>query len=191
MVTNWIAQTQAERGRAEADLRTIGGTTPRQMSRPEIMTLVTALGDITTVLRDADPADEAEADRQLGLWLNYQPERKRCALKSISARTVCHHLCPRGDTTHCPTADDAQRNSEARASLAVCGDLFGLAEEVFTPKRLVRALPVGSGSQMTELRRNPASSAATLHIVLPYAYRRGLRRTETPARASHPGSSNA
>ncbi|MGA4685885.1 MULTISPECIES: hypothetical protein [Micromonospora] len=56
MVTAWIAQTQADRTRAEAELR----TTPRRMSQGEITALVTALGDITTVLRDADPADKAE-----------------------------------------------------------------------------------------------------------------------------------
>ncbi|MFG1740269.1 recombinase family protein [Micromonospora chalcea] len=74
VVTDWIAQTQAERTRAEAELRAIAGATPRRMSRAEITALVTALGDITTVLRDADPADKAEVYRQLGLRLNYQPE---------------------------------------------------------------------------------------------------------------------
>ncbi|MFG2068115.1 hypothetical protein ACGFKZ_14815, partial [Micromonospora tulbaghiae] len=44
------------------------------MSQGEITTLVTALGDIATVLRNADPADKAEVYRQLGLRLNYQPE---------------------------------------------------------------------------------------------------------------------
>ncbi|MFC4018977.1 hypothetical protein ACFOW4_13630 [Micromonospora sp. GCM10011542] len=74
VVTGWIAQTQADRPLAEADPRTIAGTTPRRMSRAEITALVTALSDITTVLRDADPADNAEVYRQLGLRLNYQPE---------------------------------------------------------------------------------------------------------------------
>ncbi|WP_446215763.1 hypothetical protein [Micromonospora sp. IBHARD004] len=44
------------------------------MSRAEITSLVTALGDIATVLRDADPDDKAEIYRQLGLRLTYQPE---------------------------------------------------------------------------------------------------------------------
>ncbi|MFD6263240.1 hypothetical protein ACFWFK_19115 [Micromonospora chalcea] len=46
------------------------------MTRAEITALVIALGDITTVLRDADPADKAEVYRQLGLRLNYQPETR-------------------------------------------------------------------------------------------------------------------
>ncbi|MGX1612541.1 hypothetical protein ACWIF8_01435 [Micromonospora chalcea] len=60
VVTAWIAQTQAERARAETELRTIARTTPRRMSQGEITALVTALGDITTVLRNANPADKAE-----------------------------------------------------------------------------------------------------------------------------------
>ncbi|MFE9191060.1 hypothetical protein ACFYL6_15735 [Micromonospora sp. NPDC007208] len=44
------------------------------MSRSQIVDLVRALGDITAVLRDADPADKAEVYRQPGLRLNYQPE---------------------------------------------------------------------------------------------------------------------
>ncbi|MFD4210394.1 hypothetical protein ACFWRG_30890 [Micromonospora tulbaghiae] len=67
VVTAWIAQTQPERARAETELRTIASTSPRRMSQGEITALVTALGDITTVLRNADPADKAEVYRQLGL----------------------------------------------------------------------------------------------------------------------------
>ncbi|MEV4814983.1 hypothetical protein [Micromonospora tulbaghiae] len=98
MVTAWIAQTQAERARAETELRTIARTTPRRMSRGEITTLVTALGDITTVLRNADPADKAEVYRQLGLRLNYQPETQTVhAEVDLSAhRGVI--VCVRGGT---------------------------------------------------------------------------------------------
>jgi hypothetical protein len=48
------------------------------MSRDEIASVVTALSDLLTVLRRADPADKAEIYTQLGLRLTYQP----------SARTV-------------------------------------------------------------------------------------------------------
>ncbi|WP_342775889.1 hypothetical protein [Micromonospora pisi] len=74
VVTAWITQTQAERTRAEADLHAQTHTTPKRMSRTEITSLVQALGDIVTVLRDADPADKAEVYRQLGLRLTYYPE---------------------------------------------------------------------------------------------------------------------
>ncbi|MEU8387021.1 hypothetical protein [Micromonospora sp. NPDC048843] len=57
---------------------------------------MTALGDITTVLRDADPADKAEVYRQLGRRMNTSLERKRCALQSISARTMGQWFVPEG-----------------------------------------------------------------------------------------------
>ncbi|MEU6023020.1 hypothetical protein [Micromonospora sp. NPDC047134] len=98
MVTDWIAQTQAERARAEADLRMIAGTTPQRMSRAEIVALVTALDDITTVLRDADPTDKAEVYRQLGLRLAYQPETQTvCAAVDLSAHRGAM-VCVRGGT---------------------------------------------------------------------------------------------
>jgi hypothetical protein len=74
VVTSWIAQTQAERARAEADLQTTQPPERRRMSQIEIANLVQALGDIVTALHDADPADKAEVYGQLGLRLTYHPE---------------------------------------------------------------------------------------------------------------------
>ncbi|GIJ29107.1 putative recombinase [Micromonospora qiuiae] len=71
VVASWIAQTQAERARAEADLQTTQPPERRRMSQTEIANLVQALGDIITVLHDADPADKAEVYRRLGLRLTY------------------------------------------------------------------------------------------------------------------------
>ncbi|MEV4523825.1 hypothetical protein AB0J77_26675 [Micromonospora tulbaghiae] len=98
VVTAWIAQTQAERARAETDLRTIARTTPRRMSQGEVTTLVTALGGITTVLRSADPADKAEVYRRLGLRLNCQPETQtvRAEVDLSAHRGVID--CVRGGT---------------------------------------------------------------------------------------------
>ncbi|WP_147457474.1 hypothetical protein [Micromonospora sp. CV4] len=71
---------------------------PRRMSRAEITTLVNALGDITTVLRDADPADEAEAYQQLGLRLTYQTETQTVrAVVDLSAHRGVM-VCVRGGT---------------------------------------------------------------------------------------------
>nr|WP_281187037.1 CbrC family protein [Micromonospora sediminicola] len=56
------------------DLHAIASSTPRRVSRAEITALLTALGDITTALCDADPVEKAEVYRQLGLRLNYHPE---------------------------------------------------------------------------------------------------------------------
>ena len=75
LVTNWINETQARRAAAEARLRKPAGR--RRMTREEITSLVTALGDLMQVLRDADPADKAEVYSHLGLTLTYHPEDKR------------------------------------------------------------------------------------------------------------------
>ncbi|WP_208641486.1 recombinase zinc beta ribbon domain-containing protein [Micromonospora arborensis] len=113
LVSGWITQTQAERARAEADLQTTQQTEPRRMSRTQIADLVRALGDIATVLRDADSNDKAEVYRQLGLRLTYQTEIANGARCSGSQRAPWGYgSCPRGDTTHCPTTDDAQRDIE-------------------------------------------------------------------------------
>jgi site-specific DNA recombinase len=71
VVTAWIAQTQAERVKAEADLRTSTGRS--WMSRDEIARMVAVLGDLVAVLREADSADKAELYRQLGIRLTYHP----------------------------------------------------------------------------------------------------------------------
>ncbi|MEV6370177.1 hypothetical protein AB0L86_25170 [Micromonospora musae] len=96
VVTGWIAQTQAERARAEVNLRATAGKSPRRMSGTEITSLVTALGDIATVLRDADPADKAKVYRQLGLRLTYQPKTRtvRAAVDLSTHRWVM--VCVRG-----------------------------------------------------------------------------------------------
>ncbi|WP_255509146.1 hypothetical protein [Micromonospora sp. A202] len=98
VVTGWIAQTQAERARAEADLHANADTTPRRTSRAEITALVNALGDIAAVLRDADPTDKAEVYRQLGLRLIYQPETQtvRAAVDLSAHRGAM--VCVRGGT---------------------------------------------------------------------------------------------
>ncbi|MEU4777348.1 hypothetical protein [Micromonospora sp. NPDC023633] len=117
VVTGWIAQTQAERAHAEADLRANTGATPRRMSRAEITTLVTALGDITAVLRDADPADKSEVYRQLGLRLTYQPETQtvRAAVDLSAHRGVM--VCVRGGTRSHRTAADTTVAGGCRPSM--------------------------------------------------------------------------
>ncbi|GAA4580033.1 hypothetical protein GCM10023176_58940 [Micromonospora coerulea] len=98
VVTGWTSQTQAERARAEADLHAQSGNSPRRMSPTEIKGLVQALGDIATVLRDADPADKAEVYRQLGLRLTYQPETQTVrAVVDLSAHRGVM-VCVRGGT---------------------------------------------------------------------------------------------
>ncbi|MFI2030566.1 recombinase family protein [Streptomyces buecherae] len=71
VVTQWIAETQAHRARAAAELgRTVTAQGGR-MTREDIAELVRAAGELTEVIRQADPADKAEIYKQLGLRLTY------------------------------------------------------------------------------------------------------------------------
>ncbi|MBM0256656.1 hypothetical protein JNW89_07005 [Micromonospora sp. 4G55] len=127
VVTGWIAQTQAERARAEADLHANAGTTPRRMSRAEITALVTALGDITTVLRDADPADKAEVYRQLGLRLTYRPETQTVRAEVDLSAHRQKFICVRGGIRpHAPSTSAGKR--------CACVDARPLWSELATPE---------------------------------------------------------
>ena len=93
VVTAWIAETQAERARAEAELHTTTEKRTRRLSNAEIEQMVAALGDIVAVLRQADPTDKAEVYRQLNLTLKYHPEtetvRARIELGAHRGAMVC------------------------------------------------------------------------------------------------------
>jgi hypothetical protein len=54
----WIAETQAHRLAAQAEIRSAAGR--RRMIRDELAAIVTALGDLVQIIRDADRADKAE-----------------------------------------------------------------------------------------------------------------------------------
>ncbi len=75
LVARWTAKANTERAAAQARLRT---TTDRQrMTEQEISDIVTVMGDIVTVLAEADPADKAEIYTQLGLQVIYEPGAHR------------------------------------------------------------------------------------------------------------------
>jgi 4-hydroxyphenylpyruvate dioxygenase-like putative hemolysin len=78
-----MKETQAKRAAAEARLKRPTGR--RRMTRDEITSLVTALGDMVQVLGDADPAYKAEVYSRLGLTLTYHPNEKR-----VEARSPTH-----------------------------------------------------------------------------------------------------
>ncbi|WP_018223650.1 hypothetical protein [Salinispora pacifica] len=105
VVTAWITRTQADRARAEAELHALASITPHRLARAEITALVTALGDIAAVLRDADPADKAKVYRQLGLRLNYQPETQTVRAEVELSAHRGEMVCVRGgiDTTTPPS----------------------------------------------------------------------------------------
>jgi site-specific DNA recombinase len=95
IVTGWINETQARRAVPEARLRKPTGR--RRMTHEEITRLVTALGDVMRVLRDADPADKAEVYSRLGLKLTYHPGGKRVIAEVRPDLGVYVRECPRGD----------------------------------------------------------------------------------------------
>ena len=67
------------------------------MSTDEITTLVTALGDLLQVLKDADPADRAEVYSRLGLTLTYHPKGRKMEVEMRPNLGVYVGKCPRGD----------------------------------------------------------------------------------------------
>ena len=70
----WIAETQAKKVAAQAEIRAATGR--HQMTRDEIEAIVAALGDLVRVLLEADPADKADIYAKLRLTLTYEPEEK-------------------------------------------------------------------------------------------------------------------
>jgi hypothetical protein len=74
VVGPWIAETQAKKVAAHAEIRSAMGR--RQMSRDEIETIVTVLGELALVVQEADAADKADIYAKLRLTLTYQPEEK-------------------------------------------------------------------------------------------------------------------
>ncbi|MER5458744.1 hypothetical protein ABT008_28640 [Micromonospora sp. NPDC002389] len=79
----WIAEVETER---RAILAVLTRARPQQahhhLTRQQISDLVTALGDIVTVLREADPADRAEVYRQIGLRLTYDPGKQKVRVQA-------------------------------------------------------------------------------------------------------------
>jgi hypothetical protein len=74
VVGPWIAETQAKKVAAQAEIRAATGQ--RRMTPDDLAAIVAALGDLVPVVHDADPADKAEIYTQLGLTLTCQPGRR-------------------------------------------------------------------------------------------------------------------
>jgi hypothetical protein len=95
IVSEWMAQTQAEKRLAEARLSQ-HGTGSKRLSREQIQYIVTTLTDITQVIHDADPRDKAEIYSQLGLRLTYHPGKQQSWSKH-DQDPCAQGLCPRPD----------------------------------------------------------------------------------------------
>ncbi len=96
LIAGWTAEVTATRVAAQAQIRQAAQTTGR-MTPDEINTLVTALGSIVTVLRDADPLDKAELYARVGLQLTYQPNQKKIIAEARPSAIMYEGSCRRGD----------------------------------------------------------------------------------------------
>jgi site-specific DNA recombinase len=105
LVARWPAEVQAQRAQALARSRHATGR--RRMTTDEIQTLVEALGNIQTVLADADPQDKAEVYRQLGMQLTYEPGKQLVRAEvTLNPHSWGYGQCPRRGlrTNHPPHA---------------------------------------------------------------------------------------
>ena len=92
LVGKRIAEVQAERATAE---RALGQATRGQrLTKDEMRALVAALGDTVATLRQADPVDTAEADRELGSHLTHHPDG---TVRVGAKPRVYSGACRRGD----------------------------------------------------------------------------------------------
>jgi hypothetical protein len=79
VVAGWIAETQAERQRAEhhqhLPIEEVPDSAAR-LTKDQIIAIVEELGDIVSALRNAEPEHQLEVYRSLGLRLVYDPEQQ-------------------------------------------------------------------------------------------------------------------
>ena len=88
-VAEWTRQVQAERAAVLARAASRDHHKPaRRLTEDDIRTLITGLGDLRDVVRDAEPAVKAAVYEQLGLKVTYLPgEDKLRADVTISPET--------------------------------------------------------------------------------------------------------
>lgn len=97
LIAQWTAEVNAARAAAQAQLRAATGSNTR-MTADEIESIVTALGSIIKVLRDADPADKAKIYAGVGLHLTYEPGQKKVIAEAAPPAIMYEGSCPRGDS---------------------------------------------------------------------------------------------
>jgi redox-sensitive bicupin YhaK (pirin superfamily) len=88
LVQTWIASVQEEQSAAQAKLRLLDAKRP--LIEAEIANLVASLGDITNVIKGAEPTDKAQLYGDLGVRLTYQPDQRL-----VSAEVDLDRSCTR------------------------------------------------------------------------------------------------
>ena len=106
-VAEWTRQVKAERAAVLArDASQDRHKPARQLTEDDIRALITGLGDLRDVIRDAEPAVKAAIYEQLGLKVTYLPGQDKIrADVTISPETFAgktraiwgNGSCPRGD----------------------------------------------------------------------------------------------
>ena len=72
----WTRTVQAERATAIATTTATATATRTRLTEPQIRNIIQALGDLTTVIKEADPVDKARIYSGLALRLTYQPSKQ-------------------------------------------------------------------------------------------------------------------
>ena len=72
-ITKWIAETNAQKAAAEAELRTAQAPQHRVLTHEQIEKLINALGGLVSALGTAAPEERQEVYRRLGIRLTYHP----------------------------------------------------------------------------------------------------------------------
>ena len=76
----------------------------QRMTKEEIGALVKQLGDLRTVLVDADPTDKAEVYERLGLQAMYHPGKQTVRVEiSLGSNWWGYGMCPRTILLSIPT----------------------------------------------------------------------------------------
>ena len=93
LVQTWIASVQEEQGAAHARLQALNAKRP--LTTSEIANLVASLGNITNVIKQAEPTNKAQLYGDLGLRLTYRPEQRLVSAEVDISRS-CASTCRRG-----------------------------------------------------------------------------------------------
>ena len=72
-VTGWIADTNAQRVAAQAELRAADTQPHKTISPDDIKDMITTLGGLIAILHDARPEDRHSIYSQLGIRMTYHP----------------------------------------------------------------------------------------------------------------------
>ena len=99
-IAGWTRQVKAERAAALArDFSQAGHQPGRRLTEDDIRGLITALGDLRAVIRDAGAAEKAAIYGQLDLKVTYKPgQDKLRAEVTISPERFIEHMEQYGDT---------------------------------------------------------------------------------------------